>query len=582
MGCDEWYPNPVISGCPEVHLAGPVGSLTLEAVVGGAEPFQYRWLFDEATVEDGGPYTNAQSNGLEFAASLPAVAGAYQMVASNAYGVVTGQVTHLKLHFVRTQGTTPSYPYDNWESAATNIQGGVDAASYGAVVVVTNGTYASGGRPDGGDLTNRVVIDKDLTVVSVNGAGHTIIQGGWDPVTTNGPLAVRCVKLNGAAALKGFTLSGGATFSSDADSSYDRYGGGVYQDPTGAGAKRGTVLDCLVTDCRANAWGGGGYGVTVYSSGFLDNSAGLGGGVANSLLYNCFLRGNSASSGGAAYSTPVYNCTITENTAVYGGGVSSTSPSAYNSIMMFNSADVGTNYYYSFPGSLFNCCTTPLPVSGVGNTDVDPKLVDARHLSPDSPCRGSGSTDYATFVDIDGEVWLNPPSIGCDEVYEADLVGPLSVSVEVADTNVVQGVALWLTGLIEGRAASLEWDFDDGVVATNVSYITSHTWTNAGDYTVTFTAYNTDNPGGVNTNVTIHVLPLESPELTAGSYSTNSTFSLEFTSQTGVGYIIEQATNLVPPVVWSTLTTRAGNGGVVQVTDTSATNTMRFYRVSVP
>src|SRR5215471_3302910 len=94
------------------------------------------------------------------------------------------------VHYVDANGTNATPPYTNWATAATKIQDAVDAGVVGDEVVVTNGTYASGGRSVYGTLTNRVAVNKTLTVRSVNGAQFTIIQGHQLPGTRNGEGAV--------------------------------------------------------------------------------------------------------------------------------------------------------------------------------------------------------------------------------------------------------------------------------------------------------------------------------------------------------------------------------------------------------
>src|SRR5207248_2843330 len=112
--------------------------------------------------------------------------------------------------FVSLQGGHVA-PFTDWISAATNIQAAIDVASAGDVITVTNGVYHTGGKVMAGDLTNRVALDKALTVHSVNGQSVTIIQGECDPASTNGPGAVRCAWLTNGTLLEGFSLVGGGT-----------------------------------------------------------------------------------------------------------------------------------------------------------------------------------------------------------------------------------------------------------------------------------------------------------------------------------------------------------------------------------
>jgi len=144
-------------------------------------------------------------------------------------------------------------PYASWSDAATTIQDAIDAASAGDVVWVTNGFYATGGKVTAGDLTNRVALDKAVTVQSVNGPLVTVIQGAWDPAT-NGPLAIRCAWVTNGALLQGFTLQGGATRTVGTGVAN---GGGVFCTSTGA-----TVANCLILS-NAAASGGGAYQATL-------------------------------------------------------------------------------------------------------------------------------------------------------------------------------------------------------------------------------------------------------------------------------------------------------------------------------
>jgi hypothetical protein len=128
----------------------------------------------------------------------------------------------------------------------------------------------------------------------------------------------------------------------------------------------------------------------------------------------------------------------------------------------------------------------------------------------------------------------------------------------------------------------IAWSFGDGVVVTNVFLFgLSHTWTNAGDFNVAFTAYNADNSGGVSTNALIHVALPDPPVISTPTY-TGTNFMLTFSAQQGVHYVVEQTTNLISPITWQTVAGvyLAGTNPVVK--DPTATNNiMRFYRVRV-
>jgi hypothetical protein len=516
--------------------------------------------------------------------------------------------------YVDVNGANPTPPYAGWSTAATNIQDAIDASTDSDLILVTNGVYETGGQVVYGSLTNRVVINKAITVQSVNGPASTIIQGYQDTNTVVGDDAVRCVYLTNNAVLSGFTLTNGAT-RAYFEENLEYSGGGAWCESTnaiitncvltansayftGGGVFSGTLVDCTLTNNGATR-GGGAESSTLNNCMLIGNQAGIGGGADSSMLNNCGLANNNASEsgGGAIYSTlndcgltgnsafqgggvascTLTNCPLADNTAFYSGGADSstlnnctlTGNSAYfgggvfsgtltnctltgnsgfygggaggstlvncvlannsaefngggaegcglnnctltgntalsgggadssalnncalagnaalyqggaaenctvnNCTLVFNSATVTgggadssvmnncIDYFNSAPGganysgsTLNFCCTTPLPSSGTNNITADPQLADTAHISASSPCIDAGSTNYSTGVDLDGEPWLNPPSIGCNEYDAGTASGPLSVAVQADYTNVAPGFVVTFAGLIYGHAA---------------------------------------------------------------------------------------------------------------------------------
>ncbi|MEI2722106.1 MAG: PKD domain-containing protein [Verrucomicrobiota bacterium] len=540
MGCDEWLPQPVLLSFR--LQANSWGQFDFVSQVAGIESSPGYWFKDGSLLTGSSHFLGADSTHLTVKGLSAADTGDYQLVVSNAFGMTTSRVASVALHFVNAGNPAATAPYTNWVTAAGNIQDAIDAASADAVILVTNGIYNTGGKlTDVFDVTNRIALDKPVTVVSVNGPFQTAVEGQWDPVSTNGVNAVRCALLSSNSSLAGFTLRNGAT----RDNS--RLGGGVaaYYDEM--------VASCIISN----------------------NRAGGGGGALLGSYYNCWFINNSALSfGGGVYLGSLNNCTVVQNSAgTVSGGVFGSSIT--NCIVWYNSAPSSPDVSAA---NIYNSCSPLIGISS-GSITNNPQLVDGLHLAANSPCRGVGSVNLFSATDLDGDAWSSPPSMGADEFPAAGAVGPLTVAIESLWTAVVANHPLILIGRITGNTASLEWNYGDGPVVTNASYFTTHTWTNPGDYLVTLTAFNADNLPGVSTNVLIHVEPLLSPELAPSLSASGTNFQIQFPGQAGINYGLEYATNLAAPTTWLTLKTLTSTGGVVQFTDPAATNAARFYRV---
>lgn len=569
MGCDEWVAAPFFAQQPIPRFEGFPPTLKIGPVmVAGQEPFGFWWYKDSSLLQDGPDYGSTHSTNLIVTNFSLADMGNYQVVASNAFGVVTSAVAKVLVHCVDVAGSAPVPPYSDWATAATNIQDAIDVAVDGDFVLITNGVYATGARALSTGGSSRVAITKPLIVTSVNGPSVTVIQGSISPS------AVRCAWVSDGATLRGFTLQGGS----------ESLGGGVYAPSTNE-----YVANCSVISNTAFGFGGGGcYGGLVSNCSIIGNqSSQFGGGTYGSFVMGSLVSSNSAQyGGGGTYYGTVLNSTILGNFSSSGSAGGSYGGTIANSIVYFNSVFIPGSQYPNYDqGSgrpIFSyTCTTPA-VSGTGNISAGPQLLNNIYLTSTSPCRGAGSAFYSSGVDIDGEAWANPPSMGCDELWESNVTGPLAVTLRTGWPAVAQTKFMSLIGQVIGRATRMIWSYGDGTVLTNASFsIVSHAWMNPGDYTVVFTAFNADYPGGVSTNVVAHVLPWVSPQIGAGGLN-GTNFNLSFLPLPGVFYFVQQTTNLTPPVVWRTISTLfPSDTNTLQVTDTKATNNMRFYRIQM-
>ena len=511
--------------------------------------------------------------------------------------------------YVWQSSPSPAPPFTTWATAAHTIQDAVDAAVNGDTVLVSGGIYDTGGRAVAGLMTNRVVINKPITVKSLMGPEVTLIVGAPNPGGTNGDGAIRCAYVGVNAVLSGFTLTNGHTVAEAlVDWTSETRGGGAWCETSGV------LTNCLITGNSAANDGGGGYGGYFYWCTLANNfSARDGGAVDHGTLYNCTLTENRGRKGGGADDSTLFNCVLTENRArLFGGGAARSE--LHNCTLIRNSASVGggaAGDRFDEPCRLYNCivyhnhapvspnyddstldysCTTPLPDTGTGNIAADPQLASWSHLSSSSPCIGAGSITYASGADIDNEPWSDPPCMGADQFVPGSAIGPLSVALKTAFTHLTVGFAASFRAQIEGQTTASRWTFGDGTVLSNRLELV-HAWSAPGVYEVRLTAFNDAYPAGVSATATFHVgegVPMAyvnqanpNPVFPYSTWATAATNIQDAIGASGVAGRVVWVTNGVYDTggvsVWGQMTNRIAlsNGVVVRSVNGPAVTVIR-------
>jgi hypothetical protein len=470
------------------------------------------------------------------------------------------------VRYVNLSNNAPVSPFTNWITAATNIQDAIDAANAGDFIVVSNGTYKTGGRAVYGIATNRVTVDKAVTVQSVNGAASTIIVGAYTAPTHGGP-NIRCAYLTNGAVLSGFTLTNGGTPPVFGDLTREASGGGVWCEDSsavvsncvlvgnvsgyaGGGAYYGTLINCTI---RSNAvsggrgWGGGAWSSTLKNCTLSGNTGYEGGGANLCKLNNCLILRNSASYGGGAFASTLNNCTIVNNSAIgSGGGIAGGTADTFstNCIVYYNSAPRGSNWD---GGNLANGCTIPAPTGG-GNITNEPVFVNLAggdfHLQANSPCINSGNNAYViSSIDLDG----NPRIVGGTvDIGAYEFQNPASV---------ISYAWLQQYGLTNNGSADFIDSDGDGM----------NNWQ--------------EWIAGTDPTDPLSVLQMLAP----ASTNNPSGLVVSWQSVNTRTYYLQSSTNLAAQPAFSTIQSNiVGQAGTTSYTDTTATNTgPYFYRVGV-
>ena len=603
----EAWGDPPSIGCDEYHAGAVTGPLAVSllatytnAAVGYAVAFTALiegrttcsvWDFRDGVVVSNRPY----------ASHAWAVPGDYT-VELRAYNeslpreVSTALMVHVvqEIHYVAAISANSRQPYTSWSTAAHSIQDAMDvAAAPGALLLVSNGVYAGG-----------LVLDKPLTLRSVNGPQFTVINGGG---------MNRCVSLPDGASLFGFTLMNGwanwscggvwctssMAFLTNCVITGNTYGGTAYgtlynctvSGNSGSGAYNSVLYNCMLShNAAGDSSGGGARYCALYNSTLTGNSAIYGGGAESCTLYNCTLTGNSAhayqidngSQGGGAEACTLYNCTLTGNAAKFGGGAAdctlynctltgNSASGGYgggadastlnNCIVYSNTASGGGANYDPYGYSTLNyCCTTPRPTNGVGNITSAPLFVDYANgnlrLLSNSPCINAGNdsslTNYALNVRDGTPVWFT-------NLFDLDgrprLVGG---TVDMGAYEFQPGVSGAFIGWLQGYGLPTDGsadyaDSDHDGLNNWQEWVCGTCPTNA----LSVLRLLSTRPTGTNTTVT-------------------------WQSVAGVDYFLQRSGNLASPFTF-VATNIVGQAGTTSYADTIATGTGPvFYRVGVP
>jgi hypothetical protein len=354
-------------------------------------------------------------------------------------------------------------PYDAWTNAAADIQTAINYAFSNETVLVSNGVYDTGGitnYPAGAILTNRIAIYKAVTVRSANNdPTNTIIKGAWDPLTTNGSAAVRCVYMTNGSSLIGFMLTNGATLAAGGGINDTNGGGILCKDPTspiisnciiagnsayyrgggtffgtflnctlignsasnGGGAYYATLSNCTLVGNSARVYGGGMYQGTLNNGSLISNSSAYnGGGVYNGILSNCMLMGNSATNygGGAQHANSILNnCTLIGNSAMEGGGARE---GTLNNCTLIGNSTIGANNGGGANACTMNNCSLISNTAGYkGGGAMSSTLKNCLLIRNSAGSGGGGGANGSTLYNC--TVSSNSASGGGGGVYASTL-----------------------------------------------------------------------------------------------------------------------------------------------------------------
>lgn len=302
----------------------------------------------------------------------------------------------------------------------------------GTTVHVEPGVYDTGTMPsDASAVLNRVSIPAGVALVSLGSATNTFLIGA--PATED-TAPTRCVHMHNDSMIRGFTLTGGYTDSTE-------NGAGAYASSTTLGAR---IYDCIITNNVSGRRGGAASSCALYRCFVADNDAldnHTGTAITAGSLYNCII-GAQKSSGTRCYTTSVIrNCTFLPTIV----------PGQVQEAVNY-SASVSSNYCQN---SIFLCQTRQEAdyrscMIGTNATDVGTRTYDPAVLGPTVKL----VTMAETLVREDGSLRCNSPAVnaGDNALYDAAAWGDRDAKggVRICDGTIDMGAVEFDPSLATG------------------------------------------------------------------------------------------------------------------------------------
>gem|GEM_PF-992624 len=332
------------------------------------------------------PSSRAVSNGLNIR-QINLLAGKIILAATFVFGVTGGYAAE---YFVSSDGGHIT-PFENWGTAATNIQSALALANNGSTVWVSNGSYT---------------VTQTLSILNTTMQGF---GGERAAVVINGSGSVRPFLLNHASAmLRDLTITNGLA----ADVTWSGNGGGLY-------VNAGTVSNCLITGCESIEKGGGIYmtaGTSIACRVSGNTSGNIGGGLyinTAATVAGCEIMENSDSPGALQSAGGIY---------LYGGTLT-------NSLIAGNSSlNTGA---YAAGGVSVNGWLSCLVAECVISNNTSLTRTGGIYAGPGTPLLKS--TIIENSGGLYGGVYINSGATANNLVFECQIISNVSSNDTDAD-----------------------------------------------------------------------------------------------------------------------------------------------------